>query len=166
LYIYLPVENDPNLPGTHVTWFDWSGGSGGTPELQRAFIPPGTLENGFQEGPALDANYPNVKPSAQFQIGDWVNGDTGIKEVDDELNKLLVLNREVLLPMYNKEDKDQGKSSFHTTMLGRFRIAGFRLNGSQVGDALPPSIANTSYILLQYLKDATGGTATGCSSGP
>ncbi len=162
LYIYLPVENwDTDLAGTHIAWLDWNGGSSDADELKKALTFPGTLQGNFVE--FADKSNAGTKPG-ELELGDWIEGGTGVKSgADDQLKDLMDTNKDLLLPMYNGQDKVTGKSAIQIgPMMGRFRVAGFDLN-SQQGIKIPPSVPSQKYILLQYIKDATGGNANACS---
>jgi len=163
LVIYLPMDNDANNPGTHLGWLSWTGDNGAD-KLKGSLVVPGNLQDRFNEF----LGRPNAGEHAnELELGDWINGDTGEKSTTkDELTELLY--KDGLLPMYDLDVKENGKSAFRFVQMGHFRIVGFKFTGSSQGvqGVRPPSNlmqSNDKYIMVQYTKDATGGTANACS---
>lgn len=81
---------------------------------------------------------------------------------DDYMGSLL--NTPILLPQWDVEGGQSSKVAYRFWEMGTFKIVGYDFNGSkQAGLAPPPSTPKDKYIMLQYIKDSTGGTANGCS---
>jgi Flp pilus assembly protein TadG len=150
--IHLPVDNwSQDMAGTHISWLSWTGGNGAS-ELDAGMTYPGTLQDGFVEGTELDASTPNTKPLKQLTLGDWINGDTGVKaSLKDELDAHQVKNRDLILPIYDKAGKQGDVTSFHMVKMGIFRIKDYAFTGSP------------KYIKVQYLGDAQA-RPTECAS--
>lgn len=162
--LFQPISNDDDLTGTHIGWLSWTGNNGAN-ELGDSLTLPGNIDVSFEEGPIPDeySSLPIAAIDKRFQPKDWVNGDTGVKGGEaDELEALLY--KDIILPIYDAAGKVGGKSSFHSSLLGKYRIVGFDLSQPK-GFSAPSDVKNgDKYIMIQYLGPATEGTASGCAA--
>jgi len=141
--LYLPIDNwKDDMAGTHISWLSWTGGNGSN-ELDAGMTFPGTLQDGFVEGLELDASTPNTKPLKQLTLGDWINGETGVRaQLKDEFDAHKVKDRDLILPIYDKAGKQGGVTSFHMVKMGVFRIKEYDF------------LSSPKFIKVQYLGDA------------
>lgn len=156
--VYLPMENEGGgtPSGTHIAWLNWNNASNSNSAsgLETSLTYPGDLQSGFQEGPNGDRALPTSAPNGRFELTDWVDGSTGVKNgIADALGDLMSRNREMILPMYDVSAKVGGKSTFHIVKFGRFRLVDHNSTG------------NPKYLKLKFLGDAVN-PVTKCSSEP
>lgn len=156
--VYLPMENEGGgtPSGTHIAWLNWNSASNSNSAsgLETSLTYPGNLQTGFQEGPNGDRALPTGVPNGQFELTDWVDGSTGVKNgIADALSSLMSKQRVMILPMYDMSAKVSGKSTFHIVKFGRFRLVEHNSTG------------NPKYLKLKYLGEATN-PVTKCSSEP
>ncbi len=170
--IYLPISNSDDMSGTHIGWLDWTPGSNGTNELDAAMTFPGTLQSNFNEGTPQDPSLPNIEPLGQFQLGDWVAGNTGERaSLSDDMSALMSPPgmsgpRIMILPMYDKAGGTGSNGAFHVVQMGYFEFVGFDM-GSRYGQA-PPADApnNQKYIMVRYMGQASGAPEECASEAP
>lgn len=162
LILYLPAEKV--VPGVHVAWLDWDGDNSDAYELKKRFTEPGDLQNEFVEAPVGDKSLVPEQPrTGSLDLYDWISGANGLKASatgDEYMGSLL--NDEVLLPMWDADDEKSSSVAYRFYRMGTFKIVGYDFGGKENGPKLPTS-TKEKYIMLQYLKDSTGGTANGCS---
>lgn len=156
--LYLPMENEGGgtPSGTHIAWLNWNSASNanGARALENSLSYPGDLQSGFAEGPNGDSALPSGTPNGRFELTDWVDGSTGVKNgIADALGLLMSKNRDLILPMYDVSAKVSGKSTFHIVKFGRFRLVDHNSTG------------NPKYLKLKYQGDAVN-PVTKCSSEP
>jgi hypothetical protein len=140
--ITFPVRTGTSgVPGTHVPWLSW-GGSNGNPDLKAGMTYPGTLHEGFVEATPMDSRLPNTAPFKKLTLGDWVNGDTGLRAgaLRPELDKLRQDQTEFALPIYDYAGAE-GQTAFHVVRMGRFKLVNFDITGTN------------GFIQLQFLGD-------------